>query len=247
MKKISLLFTLLLAVCSVTACGDNNDSSEEGNSASDSSSRIIKDDDDEDDEKSDDKEDEKSDDKDEEKSGSFTRGKVEDNVYSNEFSGLTFEIPDGWTILSDEEISDTMSAGLEAGGSSMDADTILNTTTYDCIASDMSTGESFAFIFEDVSRYSGGMTIDDYINAAKLATSYSMPDMNIDWHVDGEKDTLCGVEFDVFSMEVELENYGVSVNQDYYVTEKDGYMVVITYSSGLSSGSFDDYLDCFKD
>ncbi len=246
MKKISLLFTLLLAVCSVTACGDNNDSSEEGNSASDSSSRIIKDDDDEDDEKSDDEQ--KSDDKDEdEKSGSFTKGKIEDGYYTSEFSGLTFEIPDGWTTLSDEEIANTMSAGLAVGGSSMDADTILNTTTYDCIASDMSTGESFAFIFEDVSRYSGGMTIDDYINAAKLTTSYSMPDMNIDWHVDGEKDTLCGVEFDVFSMEVELENYGVSVNQDYYVTEKDGYMVVITYSSGLSSGSFDDYLDCFKD
>ena len=247
MKKISALLALMLSLCTLAACSDNNDSSEEGNSASDSSSRIVKDDDDEDDEKSDDKEDEKSDDKDEEKSGSFTRGKVEDNVYSNKFSGLTFEIPDGWTTLSDEEISDTMSAGLEAGGSRMDTDTLLSTTTYDCMASNMSTGESFTFFFEDVSAYSGSMTIDDYIDAAKLTTAYSMPGMNIDWHVDGEKDTLCGVEFDVFSMEVELEDYGISVNQDYYVTEKNGYMVIITYSSGLSSGSFDDYLDCFKD
>lgn len=247
MKKISALLALMLSLCTLAACSDNNDSSEEGNSASDSSSRIVKDDDDEDDEKSDDNEDEKSDDKDEEKSGSFTRGKVEDNVYSNKFSGLTFEIPDGWTILSDEEVSNAVGAGLDAGGSSVDSDTLLSTSTYDCMVSSMTTGESFTFLFEDVSAYSGSMTIDNYIDAAKLTTAYSMPGMEIDWHVDGEKGTLCGMEYDVFSVEIGMESYGISVNQEYYVTEKDGYMIVITYSSGLSSGTFDDYLDCFKD
>ena len=233
MKKLSLLLALMLSVCSFAACGNNNDSSEEGNSASDSSSRIVKGDDNKDD--------------DDEKSGSFTKGEVEDGVYTNEFAGLTFEIPDGWDVLSDEEIMATMNAGLEVGGSSMDADSVMGTTTYDLVARDSSIGESVMIIFEDLSKYSYEFTPDDYIRLAKTSTEYTLPDIDIDWDLDGKEASLCGEDFKVYSMEAEIEAYGVSMYQEYHIAEKDGYMILVTYS-GSSAGEYSDsYTDFFKD
>ncbi len=249
MKKISVLLALMLTMCSFAACGDNNDSSEEGNSASDSSSRIIKDDDDdskksnkkdEDDDNGDDKKDDK-------KSGGFVRGEVEDGVYTNDFTGLTFEIPDGWDVLSDAEIKATMNVGLDAGGSDLDADSLMNTTTYDLVARDNIGGESVMIIVEDLSKYPGNFSPEDYMKAAKISTEYTLPDIDIDWNLDGEKDTLCGIEFDVFSMEAEIEAYGVSMSQEYHIAEKDEYMIIVTYS-GNSNGEYaDSYTDFFKD
>lgn len=247
MKKLSVLLALMLAMCSFTACGDNNDSDEKETKSSESEQIDDDDDDDDDSKKSDKKDDDDKNDDDSKKSGGFVKGEVKDGVYTNEFTGLTCELPDGWNVLSDEEIKATMNIGLTAGGSSFDADTLMNTTTYDLVASNTKSGESIMIIAEDISKYPDDFSIDDYIRAAKVSTAYTMPDMDIEWNVDGEKDTLCGMEFEVFGMEVELEDYGLSVSQEYHIAEKDGYMIVVTYS-GSSNGEYSDsYTDFFKD
>jgi len=255
MKKISVLLALMLAMCSFTACGDNNDSDEKETKSSESELIDDNDDDDDDDDDDDSKKSNKKDEdddngddkKDDKESGGFVKGKVEDGVYTSDFTGLTCEIPDGWNVLSDEEIKATMNIGLTAGGSSFDADTIMNTTSYDLVASNTRSGESIMIIVEDISKYPNDFSIDDYIRAAKVSTAYTMPDMDIEWNADGEKKTLCGMEFEVFGMEVELENYGLSVSQEYHIAEKDGYMIIVTYS-GNSNGEYaDSYTDFFKD
>lgn len=265
MKKLSLLLALMLSLCSFTACGDSDDSEEKDSSSvsqndkdddekkSSSVSKKDKEDEDDGEKKSSpdsekDKDDEEKDnDDDDKKSMEFSRGKVENNVYTNEFSGITFETPDDWHIYSDEEIRETMGIGLEAGGSSLDADKIAEAAVVDFAAVNMGTGENVTITFEDVSRMLNGYSIGKYISGFKLSTKVSMPNAEIDWHDEGEKDTLCGMEFTTLSADIKIEDYNVDMTQEYYIGRFDDYMVSIVYSSGFTSNSMEDYKDCFKD
>lgn len=239
MKKLSLLLALMLTMCSFASCADSDDG--EGGEESSSSSRSA--DDDEDDEDDDDDDDEDDDDDD---SAGFARGEVKDDVYTSDFSGVTFEIPDGWDVYSDEEVMETMSVGLEASGSSMKADAFTQKTVYDCVVGNRLNGECIMILFEDLSKYPESFSKDDYISAAKMSAAVSMPNAEIDWKNDGEKGTLCGMKFDTFGMDMEIPEYNISLTQDYYIREIDGYLLVISYSSGGTGNSMDDYADCFK-
>lgn len=233
MKKLSLLLALMLTMCSFAACGDSDD--EESGEESSSSSRSADDDEEEDD-----------DDDDDDDSAGFARGEVKDDVYTSDFSGVTFEIPEGWDVYSDEEVMDTMSVGLEASGSSMKADAFTQKTVYDCVAGNRLNGECIMILFEDLSKYPESFSKDDYISAAKMSTAVSMPNAEIDWKIDGEKGTLCGMDFDMFGMDMEIPEYNISLTQDYYIKEINGYLLVISYSSGGTGHSMNDYVDCFK-
>lgn len=230
MKKILLLLAFMLTMCSFAACGDKDDDGDEENSSSVSDNEKDKDKD-----------------NDDEKSGEFERGTVKGNVYTNEFSGLTFETPDDWTIYSDEEIRETMGIGLEAGGSKLDADKLAESAVVDFAAVNQGTGESISFTFENASKFPENYTIDNYITGFKMSTKASMPNADIDWHMDGEKAELCGIEFDTFGSDIEIEEYGLDISQEYYLAEVNGYMISIAYTSGFTSSSMKDYTDCFKD
>lgn len=243
MKKLSLLLALMLSLCSFTACGDSDDSEEKDSS---SVSQNDKDDED-DDEKKSSPDSEKDKDDDDKKSMEFSRGKVENNVYTNELSGLTFETPEDWTVYSDEEIKETMGIGLEAGGSNLDADKLAESAVVDFAAVNMGTGESIAITYENASKFPENFTIDNYIAAFKLSTKASMPDADIEWNENSEKVKLSGIEFDTFGSDIELETYGLNISQEYYIAEVNGYMISIAYTSGYSSSTMEDYYDCFKD
>lgn len=91
MKKIIALLLVLVLAFSLVACGSSQ-SSGSGN---------------DDDKKSEDKN--KNDEKDKNSGGdkqvSFARGKVENNVYKNEFVGIEIAMADSWTISSDADIA----------------------------------------------------------------------------------------------------------------------------------------------
>lgn len=235
MKKLSLLLALMLTICSFTACGDSEDE-DTGAETFSSSSRRVKDDDDND-----------NDDDDDKKSAEFSRGTVENNVYTNDFCGLTFEVPDGWDVYTDEEVMETMNIGLEVGGSKITSDAFAQKTVYDCVVGDRRNGEYIMIIFENLSKYPDNFTVDDYMTASKMSTAVSMPNADIDWKIDGEKGSLGGMEFDMFGMDMELPEYGLAITQEYYIKEINGYLLVISYSSGGTSQTMDDYKDCFKD
>ena len=268
MKKLSLLLALMLSLCSFTACGDSDDSEEKDSSSVSQKDKGDEDEDDDDDEKDSssdskkkkndekksstdsekDKDDEEKDkDDDDKKSMEFSRGKVENNVYTNEFSGLTIETPEGWSVYSDEEIKQTMGIGLEAGGSKLDADKLAESAVVDFAAVNVGTGESIAITYENAAKFPENYMIDNYIAAFKMSTKASMPNADIEWDEDTDKVELSGIEFDTFGSDIEIEAYGLNISQEYYIAEVDGYMISIAYTSGYSSGTMEDYYDCFKD
>lgn len=239
MKKISLLLALMLTMCSFAACGDSdNDDDDDRKSRS---SAVSDNDEDDDDNDNDDA-------KDDEKSVKLSRGKVNGSTYTNDSCGLSFEAPEGWHIYSEAEIKATMNAGLEVGGNTnLDTDMLMQKTTYDFVAGDLSTGESMMIMIEDLSKYPDGFTIDDYIKAAKLSTGVAMPNADIDWKIDEDHETVCGIEFDVFGLDIEIKDYDVAITQDYYLSKIDDCFLVLTYSSGYTSNTMADYKGCFGD
>ncbi|MBR6681722.1 MAG: hypothetical protein IKL40_01915, partial [Clostridia bacterium] len=91
MKKILALLLVLVLAISLVACGSGQSSGSDND----------------DDKKSEDKN--KNDEKDENSGGdkqlSFARGKIENNVYKNEFVGFEIAMADSWTISSDADIA----------------------------------------------------------------------------------------------------------------------------------------------
>lgn len=110
-----------------------------------------------------------------------------DNVYKNEYAGLTFNMPDGWTAATDDEIAQLMglSADLMSEAGMQFTEKMLELQVInDALIRDSATGSSVIVTFENLGLVVGGSktTEDEYLdimkeslNATEL-TSYSFGD-----------------------------------------------------------------------
>ncbi len=145
MKKTALTLAFFLTLCSFTACGDTSSTDDASKSVSSSSTvesseeeteaetTTAEESSEEETTEAEESEEETSADEAEESSDSdtaetskseqpaaentdFTRGVVEDNVYTSEFAGLKFTAPDGWTFAKDDYILSMMNISLDVMG-----------------------------------------------------------------------------------------------------------------------------------
>lgn len=232
MKKLSLLLAVMLALTTFGGCG--KDEKDDDNSRSTKKSSVSEDKDSSEDEKKD-------------ESKEFSRGIVTEDTYTNDYSGVNFELPEGWRFMSDDEIRQNMGNGLNIAGSDLDADTMARKSIYDCAACNMLTGENIIFAYEDLSRFADGVTADDYVNASKKVMSMTMPGVETEWDDDVQKCTLGGMDFDVYTLELTFTDYNISVKEEINVRRTGDYMLLITYSTGDPDSSLTDFAGCFKE
>lgn len=247
MKKLSLLLAMMLAMATFGGCG--KDEIDDDNSRSTKKSSVSEEKDSSEDDssgKKDSSEDDTSDEKDNE-DVDFSRGIITEDTYTNDYSGINFELPEGWRFMSDEEIKQTMGVGLDVSGSGLDADTMVKQSIYDCAACDMITGNNIIFVYEDLSRYADDFSVEDYMKLAKASLSMTMPGAEVEWEDDGQKRTLCGMEFDVYRINMILTDYNLSVTEEMYARQIGDYMLLITYSTGDPDSSMADFAGYFKE
>lgn len=161
----------------------------------------------------------------------YVRGVWTDNIYSNEFVGLDFTMPEGWTLATDEELLSMLDTSNEQffdeeAKENYDKAIEQASIFYDFMIVNLSTGENAIMSIEDLSKNLGTIlvTADHYLDVTEEQLA-----------------TIEGVEFEVIDrtevrfanedyIKMELSVNGV-MTQDYYVKKFGKYMVsfIVSY------------------
>lgn len=171
----------------------------------------------------------------------FSMGEWNNNVYTNNFLGLKFSLPQGWTYSSDEEIAEMMNLGIELLNDDQKAAAELSklTSVYYIAANNPNTGDSVAVMSEKPSM---DVTTEFYINQLKshLSTvesvNYEIGEISKEKVADREYDTIIAT----------TNVSGIKVAQKYYVYKMDEYFVAIIVTSVTGEDGIKDIIKSFE-
>lgn len=177
----------------------------------------------------------------------YVRGEWLDGVYTNDYLGFTFTLPDNWVLATDEELMSMLETSTEEMLSEEMKENydkaIENAQSfYDFAIFNMSTGESIMMNIEDLSKTVGAILLneDQFLDAVEGQLSQIE---NIEIEVIGRSDdTLAMGAFRVLEL-----NYQDILTQKYYVTKRDKYMVSFIFSiPAVSSAGIDEVMGQLK-
>lgn len=172
----------------------------------------------------------------------FTRGKVVDGVYSSDFSGIVFEVPEDWTVRTDEELAQAMGLGSEylTGETAESAELAKLTTIYDLMCTAPNGKDSVSIAYENVALEGVPDATEEEI--AEAVSNSLITGTTLGYEKVGiETRTLGSYEYVVLIMST--EQYGFT--QTYYLRRVGDYCVTIIFTyqnDDLAVG----LADCFK-
>ncbi|MBR5515183.1 MAG: hypothetical protein IKU52_03155 [Clostridia bacterium] len=153
----------------------------------------------------------------------ITRGVIEGNVYTNDYSDLTFTATDGWSYSTDEDLAAVMNIGKEQFAANDISKNLAELgTVYDMMVNHTDTGSNFMVMYENMDVTNLGRDADEnkYLDILKenlskqSGISYEL--MNQDTVTFGENDYLKAS----FSVTVDT----VEISQVYYLRSIDNVM-----------------------
>ena len=171
----------------------------------------------------------------------FSMGKWNNNVYSNDFLGLKFNLPKGWSYSSEKEIADMMNLGKELlnDDQKLAAEVAKLTSAYYVVANNPSTGDNVTILSE---KPIVDITTDYYISQLKTQLSAVT---SISYEIgETSKENISGKEYDVLTVTGTMS--GVKVAQKYYVCKIDNYIVCIIATSNRGETEINNIMKSFK-
>ena len=277
-KKIAFIMSLVMCGSMFTACGSSDDSSSskqssttssastEASSEEDTTEAEDEDKDDEDEEKTtensivkptaaddeDEEEDTTSDSHKAAEGTDYERGVVENGVYHSDYADLTFETPDGWTELTEEQLLNMMNLGLELTGNEdmMNEELMKQSAIYDYSARDVN-GGNIAIMYENLKVSMGSLA--DSMDEETYLTSVQkqlqgVSGVTYDDLTGPEEVELCGNTYYKISHKATYDIMGgYTVSQNYYVRKIDDFMLLILLTSGADGEDMDKYEQNFVD
>lgn len=170
----------------------------------------------------------------------LSRGKWENNVYTNEYANLKFTLPEGWTYSSDEEIENLTGVGasmLNEDQQEAFAEAKVD-SLYDMIATDTASSSNIMVLFEktDVS-----VTAALYLKSVKEGLE-AVQAMNYEFNEPTSKATVAGVEYDTLTSTV--PEYGIT--QKYYVLRKGDYFLSIIVTNVNNALDMETVMNSFE-
>jgi hypothetical protein len=153
----------------------------------------------------------------------LSRGTWNDDVYTNEFAGIQFTLPEGWLVATDEEIANIMGMGAEVMGDdakwAMEA--AKQASIYDMMAQDPVKMNNVSIMFQNLSMSVGGTNISekDYL---EILEAQMKGIETLDYtYGDPYETTINGVTFQTLRAETN------NIAQYYMVHRQDKYMVAV--------------------
>lgn len=228
-KRIVACMLALTVAFSMTACGDEKKDGTKETSQTDQQDETE----DEDIEEEDVETEEETEPEEEAEQEEVTaeRGTVEGSVYTNESMGIQLTLPEGSTLLSDEEIADVVGSGadlMEEAGTDEDAlANSLSGTVYDIIAVTADEAANIQIIMEDTENTAGrALSAEEYAQAmaSSLKVAYASAGVEVG-ETEMTEETLGGMKFTKVSVDIS------GLNQEYYSHQVGKYMLVfaVTY------------------
>lgn len=168
----------------------------------------------------------------------YVRGEWEENIYTNDFVGLTFTYPEGFTLLTDEELINMFEIELDDSKFDEQKDNFeeamkLATTFFDFTLMNYNTGENVMLMVEDLTKTNSiDVTTDVYMDLfienliSVLEYSYVIGD-KYDVVIAGETYRV---------VDVTIEDMAI---QKVYIRKKSKYMIALTMFEiiGLENGT----------
>lgn len=162
-----------------------------------------------------------------------SRGVINENVYSSEYSGLTFTKPDSWVYSTDEEIADLMGVAIDdmTDASEFSKAVAEMSSIYDMMVVDNYTGNNISIMYENLKISNGSdMTENAYIDALKEQLAVN----NMGYEIQENADTvsLSGNTYQRMTTAISYE--GIQMQQYYYVRNINSFMnvVIVTIVDG---------------
>lgn len=168
-------------------------------------------------------------------------GSWDGQTYTNSWTGITFTLPDGWTPLTSEQILQIVGAGndvvedsldLESGSLSADTGEI---DTYDFYA--MRADGTAGFFCDIVNPAAAGtpsMTPEEYVQQAS-AMLQVMDGITVSTE-EPEETTFGPLSGIQLNMTTTADATGLTTAMSYFVSAKDGYLLVYFLSASSQEG-----------
>ena len=176
--------------------------------------------------------------------GENVRGAWKDNVYTNEFIDVTFNLPDKWTYATDEEMNNAFQSTNEVVSENdkvfMEVSELKSLN--EMMAQNLYTGSNVIIAYENLSMTVGGskMTAEEYLDVVKS----QLETVETFKYKIGEasKAKIGGNEY--VTLEVSVDE--TEIVQLYYIRKVDNYMVNIIVTSSNKDESVASIMENFK-
>ena len=152
------------------------------------------------------------------------RGVWNDNVYTNEYLGLEFTLPNNWTISTDEQLAALVN--ISADILEVPAGMIEGMALYDMMASGP-LGSSVMVMYERLLPATAGISEADYL--AELATELEMTGLGYSNFVFSDSTTRIG-SVGYHSLSAVLSMGGMEIVQYYFINRQDEFIrgIIVT-------------------
>ena len=215
MKKRAVAILMAAMICSLTACGGNNKTGDTSSNTSASAEQADA---------------SVSAEEEAKNEPQYEAGVWTDNVYTNTSLGMTFTLPEGWQIGTEEEMNAVQDKGQEVTGDTGSADA---SEAYDLYIYNSSTGSNIAMMAEDMSAF-GDITAQEYIESlSQQLSSYADQGITYTMNEIGTK-TIGNTEF--VSLDGIAEYQSNNIYQCYAVTEMGGKMITMIITGPADQG-----------
>jgi len=168
----------------------------------------------------------------------FSRGEWQGNQYVNEFAKIKFNLPEGWSKATDEEIAELMNIGVEALNEEQQklAEIAEQNTIYGMVANDPSTAASVMITLEKPTLK---VTPEYYLSSVKQ----QLENLNSMEYIVGDAyTTTIGTE-EYNAMDAEISGY--LAYQHYYVKAVENYIVGIIVTT-TEEDQVTEIMNCFE-
>ncbi|MCL2563536.1 MAG: hypothetical protein FWE08_05830 [Oscillospiraceae bacterium] len=174
-------------------------------------------------------------------SGYPTRGRWVGNTFTSEYLGLTFTMPNGWEVATEEDLAELMDLGADFMDDILDLDDDFwdvlddDIAIHDMMASNALTGSNVQIIYEKAFGMSATQIIGQ-LNAEMEDVGFTA------FTVSGT--TRIG-DYDWHAVDLEMELFGAVITLRYFVSVENDFARVIIITTSDQAETIDEILDMF--
>lgn len=164
----------------------------------------------------------------------ISRGKIDGDVYTNEYMGFTFTKPASWLYATDDEIAQLINVAVDnVLGESFKESAERIISVYDMMASDLYTRTNINVGYENLSlALATNITEAQYADVLKMQIGSLMGES----YEFSELENVTLGEVELTRMICTINMYGTTLTQVYYLHKIDKYMgfVIVTIPTGYT-------------
>lgn len=177
----------------------------------------------------------------------FDMGVIESGVYTSDFSGMKFTLPENWEFYDREEL--LKMSGLDENGDedTLKKEILKKTTVYDMYAVDSMTGLNVIVLYENIkvqgmdpetfSEKDYASALNDNLEKQTAIRYTKSSEQNV---------TVGGYEFWEISYEAYYSDYDFSIEQKYYLRKIGDFIMGIILTGGSEGFGDVSPISCFS-